>query len=168
MWRDDYQWSRRFLPEMKRVVGEHLIGEAPVEEDAERNTDLVVLKLEAVRIACRVRKADCAVRYGHQFTIRCSRPSGVKTELAKVVEGWGDYLLYGFANDREDALLGWLLGDLRVFRLWWSSYLVKNHGDQPGRLIPNRDGSSEFRAFTIADLPPKFVVARKLPIAEAA
>ena len=59
-------------------------------EDAERNTDLIVLKLDAVRIACRVRNHEYITRYGDEFTIRAERPSGVKTELAKIIDGWGD------------------------------------------------------------------------------
>src|SRR3990167_9164949 len=93
----DCQWQRACLPEMKRIVGECLIGEAPLEEDARRNTDLIVLRLEAVRVGCRVRRAIYLARYGHEFTIRQDRPSGAQSELEKIVAGWGDYLLYGFA-----------------------------------------------------------------------
>ena len=63
-WEQDKRWSDRFLPEIKRILGEHLIAEPPVEEDAERNTDLIVLRLDAVRIACRVRKFQYLALYG--------------------------------------------------------------------------------------------------------
>ena len=50
------------------------------------------------------------------------------------------------------------LGDLKVFRLWFSEELARpkrRWADQS-----NPDGSSDFKAFRIADLPSGFVVAR--------
>ena len=41
-WKNDKRWSDRFLPEIKGIIGTHLITEPPYEEDAERNTDLMV------------------------------------------------------------------------------------------------------------------------------
>jgi hypothetical protein len=159
-WKKDHAWSRRFLPEMKRIIGEYLIVEAPQEEDISHNTDLIVLRLDAIRIACRVRKHHYVHRFGDEFTIRSDRPNSVKTELAKIIEGWGDYILYGFADAPERALCAWVLGDLRVFRLWFNSSIVKHSGHVPGSVQPNRDGSSDFRAFRISDLPATFVIAR--------
>ena len=49
-WKTDKRWSDRFLPEIKGIIGAHLITEPPFEEDAERNTDLMVLRLDAIRI----------------------------------------------------------------------------------------------------------------------
>jgi hypothetical protein len=47
--RRDYQRSRKVLPQMQAIVGQHLaVEEAPFEEDAERNTDLIVLAAIAV------------------------------------------------------------------------------------------------------------------------
>lgn len=162
-WQHDHEWSRRFLREMKRICGEHLIGEAPYEDDAERNTDLVVLRLEPFRIACRVRKFQYYDRFGGQFTIRSGRPSGHKTELAKIVEGWGHYILYGFCNEDQTALWAWVLGDLNVFRLWFNRQLVERRGVAPGLSQKNGDGSSSFMAFRICDLPAEFVIAHVLP-----
>lgn len=152
-------WTDALLPRVKQILGVHLIAEAPFEEDARRNADLIVLRLEAVRIAVRLRKASDEPKYGHEFTLRSSRPSGVQTELAKVISGWGDYIFYGFA-DAEDpfGLSRWLLGDLKIFRLWFSEEL----GKRTRRWTDghNPDGSSDFKAFRIADLPSEFIVAR--------
>ena len=98
-WQKDKRWSDRFLPEIKRILGEHLISEPPIEEDAERNTDLMVLRLDAVRIGCRVRKYEYLKQYGDEFTIRAGRPTGAKTELTKIIEGWGNYFFYGFSDE---------------------------------------------------------------------
>jgi len=81
-WETDKKWSDRYLPEIKSILGRCLIAEPPIEEDQERNTDLMVLRLDAVRIGCRIRKAGYLEKYGDEFTIRTSRPSGAKTELS--------------------------------------------------------------------------------------
>ncbi|HET7572127.1 MAG TPA: hypothetical protein VFJ77_05595 [Gaiellaceae bacterium] len=160
-YRVDRAWSDRFVPELKRIAGEHLIGEAPEEEDRERGTDLIVLRLEPVRIACRVRRPAHLVPYGHQFTIRTSRPSGARTELRKIVAGWGDYLLFGFADRDEQHLAQWFLGDLNVFREWRADEQARTHRE-PGTLRTNPDGT-RFRAYGVDDLPAGFVVARSAP-----
>lgn len=168
-WKGDKRWSDRFLPQIKGILGQHLIGEPAAEEDAERNTDLIVLRMEAVRIACRVRRAAYLPRYGCEFTIRAGRPSGVKTELAKVIEGWGDYLFYGFADEAEARLSQWALADLRVFRLAYMRRLAgMDAGQVPGMAKANGDGSSSFAVFRWDEFPPGFVIgaswaAQKVP-----
>jgi hypothetical protein len=155
----DFNYGRRYLGHMKQIVGMHLIREAPAEEDMQHNTDLIVLRLDAIRIACRVRRPKNLSKYGHQFTIRTKRPNGTKTELAKVLEGWGDYNLYGFGAESGDYLTTWVLGDLDIFRLWFQRETVKlPAGRQPGVEQTNPDGT-KFRAFNVAAMPPGFVVA---------
>lgn len=159
-WQRDKNQADKFLPQLKRIAGDYLIGSAPQEEDAERNTDLIVLGLNAVRIACRVRKYQYHARYGGEFTIRESRPSGTKTELEKIIEGWGDYIIYAIADEDYEDFICWVLGDLKVFRSWFHAETKRNHGIEPGFHKPNNDGSSFFRAFEIDSLPPRFTVAR--------
>lgn len=162
-WQADKRWSDKFIPEIKSILGVHLIGEPPVEEDAERNTDLMVLKLDAVRIGCRIRKNSYLRSYGDEFTIRQGRPkTGNKTELTKVIEGWGDYFFYGFCDEDEHRLSAWMIGDLKVFRLWFATELWRlPPGRSPGFEKANFDGSSTFISFKIDDLPPEFIVGRK-------
>jgi hypothetical protein len=45
------------------------------------------------------------------------------------------------------------LGDLNSFRLYFNRYLAQNNGNMPGMEMPNRDGSSGFRAFKCAEIP---------------
>lgn len=151
----DKRWSDRFLPEIKRILGEHLIDEAPFEEDAQHNTDLMVLRLKLIRIGCRVRRAKYHAQYADEFTIRSDRPSGAETELSKVVDGWGDYFFYGFSDSAETDLQDWMLGDLDVFRDWF------DYEESPCREKNNEDGSSMFRAFKKSELPANFMVAQK-------
>ena len=154
-WQLDKRWSDKFLPEIKAILGVYLIDEPPIEEDRERNTDLMVLRMDAVRIACRVRKEKYLASYGDEFTIRAGRPSGYKTELAKIIEGWGNYFFYGFANENE--LVQWKLADLNVFRRWYNTELF--YGRHPGIKRNNRDNSSYFIAFKWCELPSDFIVA---------
>lgn len=162
-WQADHQWARRFIPEMKSIVAQVLIGEASVDEDREHNTDLIVLRVDETRVACRVRRYDQYDRYAGEFTIRAARPSGQKTELEKLIEGWGRYLLYAFADPTETRLYAHVLGDLTVFRSWYTGYMRAHGGQEPGVLKANKDDSSSFRAFRIADLPPAFAVRRYAP-----
>lgn len=158
-WERDKEWSDRFLTEIKSILGVHLIGEPPAEEDAERNTDLMVLRMDAVRIGCRIRKNNYLGRYGDEFTIRAGRPSGAKTELTKIIEGWGDYFFYGFSDPSEGCLARWTLADMRVFRRGYARMLAKSGARvMPGIAKSNTDGSS-FAAFRWSDFPPEFIVA---------
>lgn len=160
----DFDWQRRFVPVITPILGAHLVREAPAVDDQKRNTDFMVLELGAVRVACRVRRWEQLARfpkYGDEFTIRAKRPSGQDTELAKVVSGWGNYIFYAFANQNDDDLAAWVLGDLNVFRLWHSRVLAMGKRQWVER--SNHDGSSKFHVYTIADLPPEFVIARKRP-----
>lgn len=160
----DFDWQRRFIPVITPILGAHLIKEAPAVEDKTRNTDFMVLELGAVRVACRIRRWEQLAefpKYGDEFTIRASRPSGQDTELAKVVSGWGNYIFYGFADEPGGGLAAWLLGDLNVFRLWHSRALATKR--RPWVERSNRDGSSKFHVYAITDLPDAFVVERKRP-----
>jgi len=164
-WETDKGWSDKFLPEIKQILGLYLIGEPPVEEDRYRNTDLMVLKMDAVRIGCRVRRSvtergyQTLKRHNDEFTIRAGRPSGAKTELAKVVEGWGDYFFYGFAS--ADTLCHWTLCNLNEFRGWFTRYIATHKGEVPGIGKVNKDGSSDFKAFKFSALPRPFIVAKE-------
>ena len=161
-WRKDKRWSDKFLPEIKSVLGTYLIAEPPMEEDAERNTDLMVLRLDAVRIGCRIRKHQYLAQYSDEFTIRAGRPSGAKVELTKIIEGWGDYFFYGFCNKDESGLEAWALCDLNVFRRWYMAQLYRSAaGYKPGMGKDNHDGSSSFAAFSFEQMPSGFVVARQ-------
>lgn len=158
----DKQWSDKFIPEIKSIVGRHILDIAPIEEDMERNTDLIVLGINGVRIGCRVRTHDYLRGYGDQFTIRAGRPNGRKTELTKIFEGWGNYFFYGFSNCNESGLEKWFLGDLIPFRIWFFRELY-NKTVNPNYKCrweerKNGDGSSSFMAFKLSNMPKNFIV----------
>jgi hypothetical protein len=161
--RRDYEFGRLFIPQAQAIVGQYLaVEEAPFEEDAERNTDLIVLAAKAgqIRVGLRVRDRYYLNRrdehgglYRDQFTIRSSRPNGTATELGKILNGWGDYFLYGFGERgglfRIPRLVTWTLADLSVFRACHRSNL--------GMRVRNPD-RTEGRAFEWGWFPPEFVI----------
>lgn len=133
--------SRRYIPAMQRILGEVFFEIAPPSMDQRENTDLVVFAARGgITVAARVRDWSYVERYAHDVTFRSSRPSGAKTELDKVIDGWGDYMLYGFGRDDGDVPR-WVLIDLERLRqairrdeVWFRGWRGK----------PNKDGSSKF------------------------
>ena len=167
-WESDKAWTDFFLPEIKQILSEYLAPRlfcaSPIEEDREHNSDLIVLRMEPVRIACRIRKNEFLAKFGGQFTIRSIRMSGQETELAKILKGWGDYLFYGFADIENCFLEAWHICDLRVFRLEFHRLsLARPKGHWPPKEIPNTDGSSSFIPFSLADFPNELIIRRKSP-----
>jgi hypothetical protein len=159
-WQDDKRWSDRFIPEIKSILGRYLISEAPAEEDRERNSDLMVFRFSnEVRVACRIRRHKYHQKFYNDFTIRCSRPTGQRTELGKLMTGWGSHFFYGFSNADETALCDWFLGDLTELRDWAYRELIQNAGRMPGHRMSNHDGSSDFWVFDRSALPAAFFVA---------
>ena len=155
MWSDRKKWSDKFLPLIKSIVGQNLITEPPIKEDQRRNTDLSTLNLQPIRISCRVRSYRYA-KYYDEFTVRDTLSSNHKTELEKVMEGWGDYLFYGISNEKEDGFVAWYLCDLNVFRRYIYNELLKNR-KLPGTTRRSSDGNT-FRIFKYKDLPKEFII----------
>jgi hypothetical protein len=159
-WERDKKWSDQFIPEIKTILTQYLIVEAPIEEDQRRNTDLIVLMLKPYRIACKVRRNEYLKKYSEEFTIRSGRPSGCKTDLQKIMEGWGDFFFYGFCDPLESRLIKYIMGDLNVFRLWFNRSLYKMPPNCcPGEKRENKDGTY-FLSFKEVDMPDDFFVAR--------
>ncbi len=141
-WQRDKRWSDQYIPAITRAIAPHLVVPAPLELDAKEATDLLVFHARDMRIAARIRKHQYLATYGDEFTIRSRRDSGAKTELRKIVEGWGDWMLYGFAAVDGPDLAAWRLLDLSVLRSWICEhgYRAKD-GRLPGSERGNGDGT---------------------------
>jgi len=148
----DRRWADRFIPQLKQIVADLLVTPAPEAEDLQRNTDLIVFRVETLRVACRVRRFKYLVEYPFDFTVRSGRPNGADTELAKILAGYGDYLVYAFASEDEQRLAAWRTIDLCQFRLWFHRQSIQGKG-MPGIALKNGDGSSAFRAFDVRKMP---------------
>jgi hypothetical protein len=113
---EDWEWSDEYMPIVKEIVGPHLLQKSPYAVDAKQATDLVVVRGKSLTTGVRMRRPYAAENWPYQFTIRLKRDSGAKTELAKIIDGWGDIFFYGFAGDAHQKIQGYYLIDLNVFR----------------------------------------------------
>jgi hypothetical protein len=133
---DNYQsrrnFSDRFLPEVKKLVGLAFIREASLSEDKLWATDLVVPNL---RISVRIRRSKWLERYGNEFTLRASAPGGLPSEYAKLAQhhpGDAEHLIYCFVDNEDKIIRAWLI-DLTK---WY--YAIINNRVTPMR-FKNKD-----------------------------
>tara|TARA_S200002703_G_C3730970_1_gene224678 strand:- start:72 stop:599 length:528 start_codon:yes stop_codon:yes gene_type:complete len=156
-WKKNLSWASLFDRQVKMAIGPHLISKAALEEDVTRATDFV-LSTDRVRIACRMRRWSKVTfeRFGDQFTVRSHLASGAKTELAKILDGWGDMMFYGWGDPETLRLREWHLLDLNVFREWFF-YSKQNSIPISAGQVRNNDGSTG-EAFFIPDLPEGGVI----------
>lgn len=145
----DRAWSDRWIPSLRDIIGPHLLIPSTFEQDANQAADLVVLRARDMTIACRVRRPGYATKYPNEFTIRSKRDSGAKTELKKIVDGWGDWMFYGHENGA--IISPWWLIDLHAFR----AQLIRNRGTIRCGNSSNHDGTyfSWFDVTTFATEP---------------
>jgi hypothetical protein len=148
----DRKWSDGFTPAIKKIVGAYLLEESSYEVDTQQAADLVVLNGRDKTIACRVRRCGYADKFGNDFTIRLKRDSGAKTEMEKIVDGFGDWLFYGHADTDGMNISRWMLINLPALRAAIIrkkiKYLKKSNGD-----------GTHFLAFDIRDLPASCLIA---------
>ncbi|MEP5761143.1 MAG: hypothetical protein ABJ327_17875 [Litoreibacter sp.] len=153
-------WSDRFLPDIKRLVGAHLLETAPDPQDHFNATDLMMLDARDMRVAARVRRPGFASRYPNEFTIRSKVASGAETELSKIVNGKGDWMFYGHANASQTGIEQWSLIDLRAFR---AGLIRQAQNGFPLRMGERRNpDGTRFKWFDMASFPvePRLVLAR--------
>ncbi len=146
---ESYEFSRsradKVLPDVKWVLKQACgwnIEVASEYLDIKEATDVVAgWRHIAVRSRSYKKYFD---DYGREFTIRSRRDTGSETELAKINKGFGDYLLYGFLEDREHR---WFtIIDLGCFRRATSKFGHDIFSDE----MSNNDGTF-FRAYRIID-----------------
>lgn len=158
-WTKDKRRVDHFEPEIKRILGETFIGTADFKRDAKQATDLLVLEVKPITVACRVRRYSYLDNYGEEFTIRFKRHSGAETEFSKIVNGWCDYGFYGFADEEDHHVLRWTIYRLDLFR----ATLIRKPKLTEQALCHNDDGSSDFLAFRWSDFPGEMVVSQAKP-----
>jgi len=147
----DRRWSDAFIPAIKRIVGPMLLEESSFEVDTKQAADLVVLNARDKTIAARIRRPGYADRYGYEFTIRSMRDSGAKTELEKLVDGFGDWMFYGHAHENGRDLTRWMVINLPA----WRAALIRKQ--VIAKKKSNVDGT-HFVVFDVRNLPPNVVI----------
>ena len=153
------QFSDRQLNRAKALLGLVLFTAANNDEDINRNTDLMLRQPGGHRISHRMRSSEYFERYPMDFLIRCHRSMTNRTEIHKLMAGWGDYLFFCFANEDNTNFLQWFVGDLNILREYIFRYiLTRPANDWPGQRVANKDDGTEARAISILHLPPEFII----------
>jgi hypothetical protein len=155
---ENREWSDKYIPAICRIVGQYLLTPSDFKKDTTQNTDLIVFDARDMRIAARTRdKERYFTKYPYDFTIRSRVKSGATTEFDKVINGFGDWLFYGFVDDDVNKIDHWWLIDLSIFR----ASLIRRHQHKLiYKELPNGDGTS-FYAFDLRSFPsyPPILVA---------
>ena len=156
-YRKDREWSDQFIPRIKWIVGPHLLVPSQFEVDAKQAADLIVLRARDMTIAARIRRCGYAESYPYEFTIRSKRDSGAKTEMAKLLEGWGDWMLYGHAAEDPGLISRWWLIDLHQ----WRERLLRTgfSGSWRGFSTEKSNGDgTHFLAFDLRKFTPSILI----------
>jgi hypothetical protein len=161
---EDREWSDLWIEKIKATVGPLLLAPTTFDKDVEQAADLIVLKARDMRIGARVRRQGYAKDYPDEFTVRSHRESGAKTELRKILEGWGDWLFY--AHQYYEDIWPWYVINLDSFRcaLAVQGWAYFKHNRVPTIRCGQRengDGTS-FCWFKISSFPldPPLLVAQ--------
>lgn len=140
------------------------LRDATLEQDIREATDL---KFEVVMagpqthdVAVRCRRYGYWKKYDHrmkvdyreQFTIRRQTRYGAQTEIHKIMNGYGTFMMYAFESaGGAERLVQYVVLDLDVFREHAESVRSSD--------VPNFDGTKG-SAYAIGDFPDHFVVCR--------
>jgi len=111
---DDWRLETQLTWQIKAILGEYFITK-DVCADLEEATDFAIFQVNPFRIGVRLRRYSYFVSFNDEFTLRWSRPSGVKTEIDKIREGLINYYLYGFVNEEENKIIQYFLADMKKF-----------------------------------------------------
>ena len=159
----DYSENRSFSDAYTKricgIVGPHLLTKAPYEIDTQQATDLVVIRSGKVAIAARVRRPGFIERYGYEFTIRSMHKNTSNTELQKIQQGFADWMFYGHASSKTDAVFDrWMLLGLDVFRRRLNRGGYAKGLAELGKFKVNRDGQTGLHAFDVRDFDREIIV----------
>ncbi len=162
----DRGWSDLMCDHIRQIVGPHLLRPTPFVLDTKFAADFYVFTAKDMTIAARVRRPGYADRYPFEFTLRSCRDNGVKTELAKIIDGWGDWLFYGHATS-DDRICGWWLIDLASFR---AGIIRHVRGEHKIRFTKKSNGDgTHFIAYDVRTFAPEppLLIARSENFASA-
>ena len=143
--------TQKYLDEIMRFLGLTVFKQASFIEDTQQNTDIIMIESNRIRYACRIRRFSYYKNYNfrNEFTIRSKTKYNKKTEIDKVLEGWGDFFIYGFENECCNGLQKITVSDLAVFR--------KVYNEKMGSYHNNHDGTG-FLSFRWDEFPSEFIV----------
>lgn len=145
MYHNDKEWEESYHTQVISILTSLMpllakIKIATPEDDKKRATDFAV-EVDRGTVAVRLRRSNCTFR---DLTIRSYRENGMKTELAKIKEGYAYRYFYAW-TDEHHVIKEWILVDLDR---------VRDLGllDTVGPSIPNTDNETHFIAISIRQL----------------
>tara|TARA_R100001530_G_scaffold53044_1_gene39193 strand:- start:25 stop:516 length:492 start_codon:yes stop_codon:yes gene_type:complete len=150
-YKENREWSDGYMPSVKSILGQAIISESTFKQDTEEGFDLITPSTK--RIACRVRDYDKYKQYMQEFTIRSRSEYNKRTEIHKILDGFGDWMFYGFT--KGDVVIYWSIIDLDVFR--------NNYENSDCVEMPNYDGT-KFTSFKLGTFPPSIIVDNNFDI----
>jgi len=111
----DYTWQETHIERAKAIIKENLgrlatIEIAPDELDMHEVCDAVFRIAEGM-VAVRLRRAHYLEKF-QDVTFRSYRESGMKTELAKIREGFARWYLFGWIDEDDGSVFTWLILDM--------------------------------------------------------
>ncbi len=160
-YKEQRAWSDTFIPQIKSIVGPYLLEESSFEIDTQQACDLIVMTARDLRIAARVRQNQYHVNYPFEFTIRNVVRNNGRTEIHKIIDGWGDWMFYGLTdgcNVTSTTILHWYLIDLDVFRSDMMRFKWVGEPDIKWGKKENGDGTG-FAWFDVRSFSPNLLIA---------
>lgn len=133
-------FSDKFERQIKAILG-GVFFQNEIHKDIHEATDLLILSIKAkLTFACRVRRNKYFDAFKNEFTIRKLEN---KSEIEKIINGFADYLFYGFCSEDEKNIVYYHIIDLDVFR---------KYCNLDRKLHDNKDGTY-FYSFKFAEFP---------------
>lgn len=136
-----------FTLSIKKILADHFITKKEV-ADLEEAQDFAIYNIRPFSVAVRLRRYEYFKAFHDEFTIRWSRPSGVKTEIDKIRQGLVDYILYGFLSPDGKSIIQYFIGNLTKFT-----------DVKPYKIFPNNPYDSELAVYKLSQFPKDFIVA---------
>jgi len=149
-----FEWQAQYAQQVVRIVAPYLITVADPEVDCKENGDFQISFPRNGTIGCRLRTPEYA-KYTGDVTFRSQSKNGGKTEISKIIEGYGDYFFYGHV-DKADNIWHWYLLCFQSLRAMFMR--KRKLLDREQR--KNSDGTA-FLVFSVEDELTDAIVAKQ-------
>ena len=164
--REDFLWQMDIISQVRALLGQQVWKISDDTKDQKEACDLILQAKDGTSVAVRLRRDGYKEKYRDEFTIRCQRSNGTKTELAKILEGYADWMFYG--HTESGKIVSWMLIDLDAFRfiVRFKSYLLTHPDEERSGRKDNRDGRTSFLWFNAVELSrhhSRLIIARGRP-----
>lgn len=151
---NQFAWQDQRIEEVASILGRIFFIRSSFYEDVDEATDLIVLSSGNAKYAVRLRKYDVyGDKYVNEFTIRSKTRFNNKTEIHKIIEGFADYMFYGWYDDAANNIKYWTILDLNIFRNEISQSMLS-----ATPIINNADGTG-FYSFNFNNFSTNLIFA---------